>query len=381
MEALELTEERAFWLAWSGIAGLGPILIRRLHRHFGSLAIAWEADAGELLAVEGFGIQTASTAVAERSRMCPADLLEQHLQHNPDFWTPADADYPQLLLEIPDPPPVLYYRGSVDLQENQGILPAIALVGTRNPSEYGKRWTRRIATALAQNGFTVVSGLAEGVDTEAHQSAIHAGGRTIAVLGTGVNRVYPWSNRKLYEQLLDQGLALSEYPADTSPDRTHFPRRNRIVAGLCRAVLVLEAPQKSGALITATIANDYGRDVYALPGSLDNDRVYGCLELVNKGAQLILGEHQLLEALGALPQFSPTPAVAAPKRQPPPNLEPTLQQVLQTVTNLAQESPEVPFDRIVQTSELVAGSVSSALLQLELLGLVSQVPGMRYRAS
>ncbi|MBW4522765.1 MAG: DNA-processing protein DprA [Scytolyngbya sp. HA4215-MV1] len=363
------------------MAGLGPVLIRRLHRHFGSLAIAWEVDAAELLAVEGLGIQTATTIAVERSRLCPAELLEQHLQHNPDFWTPADADYPQLLLEIPDPPPVLYYRGSVELQENQGIIPAIAMVGTRDPSEYGKRWTRRIATALAQNGFTVVSGLADGVDTEAHQSSIHAGGRTIAVLGTGLNRVYPWSNRKLYEQLLEQGLALSEYPADTPPDRTHFPRRNRIVAGLCRAVLVMEAPKKSGALITATIANEYGRDVYALPGSLDNDRAYGCLELVNKGAQLILSEHQLLEALGTLPQFLLPPAPVAPKRQPMPELEPTLQQVLQTVTDLAQESPEVSFDRIVQSTELVAGSVSSALLQLELLGLVAQLPGMRYRAS
>jgi DNA processing protein len=167
-----------------------------------------------------------------------------------------------LLIEIATPPPLLYFRGEVELAENLGETPLVAIVGTRQPSEYGIRWTRQISTALAKNGFTVVSGLAEGIDTETHTAALKAGGRTIAVLGTGVDVIYPAKNQQLYKQILSAGLVLSEYPAKTPPDRTQFPRRNRIIAGLSRAVLVMEAPLKSGALITANYANEFGRDVY-----------------------------------------------------------------------------------------------------------------------
>lgn len=375
-----LTEERAFWLAWSQIHGIGPILIKRLHRHFSSLAAAWEASPKALQAVEGFGLQLSESAIAARRQIQPEDLLQQHQQKNPRFWTPADPDYPRLLLEIPDPPPVLYYRGNVVAQENSGGLPTVAIVGTRSPSEYGKRWTRRLSTALAKNGFIIISGLAEGIDTEAHRSCLEAGGRTLAVLGTGLDIVYPWSNRSLYKQVIEQGLALSEYPAGTQADRAHFPRRNRIVAGLSRAVLVLEAPERSGALITVHLANDYGRDVYVLPGSLDNPRAIGCLHLLNTGAQVILGEDHLLELLGAMPQLS------LPLDQPanlPGNLPPELTQILQGMTELNQTHTveAVSFDLLVQTTGLTASALSSSLLQLELMGLVTQQPGMRYQRS
>jgi DNA processing protein len=364
--------ERAFWLAWSQIAGIGPTLMLRLQRHFGTLEAAWEASKTELERVEGFGFQTSEAAVKGRLRLCPETLLRQHESENPCFWTPADSAYPRLLLEMPDPPPILYYRGKVDLQENQGIISAIAIVGTRDPSDYGRRWTRRISAALAQAGFTVVSGLAEGIDTEAHHSCLNAGGRTIAVVGTGVDLVYPYSNRNLAKQIVESGLVLSEYPAGTQPDRTHFPRRNRIIAGLSRAVLVLEAPQKSGALITARLANDYGRDIYALPGSLDNPRSKGCLELMNHGAHVILGENHLLEMLGAMPRLQAVPS--APSDQLSLNLGQELAQVLQTVP-----SEPIAVDAIVQQAGLSTGSVLSALSQLELMGLISQLPGMRYQ--
>jgi DNA processing protein len=374
-----LAEERAFWLAWSQINGIGPILLKRLQKSFGTLGYAWEANPTDLLAVDGVGIQTAETIVAERQHLQPEQLLQQHEQENPCFWTPADSDYPQLLLEIPDPPAVLYYQGKVDLQENQGVVPMVAIVGTRSPSDYGKRWTRRLTTALAQNGFTIVSGLAEGIDTEAHRSCLDVEGRTLAVLGTGVDTVYPWSNRSLYQQVIQHGLVLSEYPAGTQPDRIHFPRRNRIIAGLCRAILVMEAPKKSGALITAYFANDYGRDVYILPGSLDNPKAIGCLSLWSKGAQPILDESHLLEMLGTIPRLQSSPPIA--QTQLPLNLEPNLEKVLQAITALSQGQTveSVPFDLIVQASELSAGSTSSALLQLELMELVTQKPGMRYQ--
>jgi DNA processing protein len=353
-------------------------LIQRLHQQFGSLAIAWDANLTDLQTVDGIGELGAESIVRERRKLEPEAFLAQHEAANPTFWIPTDAEYPRWLLEIPDPPPVLYYRGQVNLSENQGTTPAVAIVGTRSPSDYGRRWARRLSVALAQVGFTIVSGLAEGIDTEVHQSCLDVGGRTIAVLGTGVDVVYPSFNRKLSNQIAQQGLLISEFPAGTQPDRTHFPRRNRIIAGLSRATLVIEAPQKSGSLITARLANEYGREVYALPGTLDNQRAKGCLTLLSQGAQIILGESQLLEMLGTLPQLDEPSAqqlslLAAPTPEPV-DLEPALQQVLHAVA-----LEPVGFDAIVQNAGLATSAVLSALVQLELMGLVSQLPGMRYQ--
>jgi DNA processing protein len=371
----QVVEERAYWLAWSQISGIGPVLLRRLQQHFGTLAIAWNATAAELAQVEGFGFQTLEKVVKQRSRLHPQQILTKHQTENPHFWTPADADYPRLLQETPSPPPILYYRGEVDLQENLGNKPLVGIVGTRQPTDYGIRWTRQISTALAKNGFTVVSGMAEGIDTESHLATMKAGGRTIAVLGTGVDVIYPHKNRDLYKQILTAGLVVSEYPAKTPPDRTHFPRRNRIIAGLSRAILVMEAPIKSGALITATYANDFGRDVYALPGRIDDYPSQGCLNLLSQGASYILKElDELLKMLGAIPQLDNIEESSTPQQLSLPDLSPELQQVLHAIA-----SNTVSFDFIVQQTGMAAGSVSSALLQLELMGLVSQLPGMQYQ--
>lgn len=369
----------AFWITWSQIPGVGAILIQRLQMQFGSLEAAWDAKSTELQWVDGIGPQQAEIIDRFRRKTDPLQFAEQHHQQNPHFWTPADPNYPRWLLTLPDPPPVLYYQGQVNHAENQGTQPAVAIVGTRRPSDYGRRWARRLSTTLAQVGFTVVSGLAEGIDTEAHQSCLGIGGRTIAVLGTGVDVTYPTFNQSLMQQIGCQGLLLSEFPAGTQPDRTHFPRRNRIIAGLCRATIVVEAPQKSGSLITARLANDYGREVYAVPASLDNQRALGCLHLINEGAQMILSEAQLLDLLGALPplasasidQLSLLPDLPP---APPTDLEPELQQVFQAV-----DLEPVAVDRIVQQAGLTTSSVLSALAQLEIMGLVTQMPGMRYQ--
>jgi DNA processing protein len=368
-------EERKYWLAWSQIPGIGPILIQRLQQHFSNLETAWKASPGELRKVEGFGIQTLEKVVQQRFRLNPEQLLTQHQQINPLFWTPADPEYPQLLREIPTPPPLLYYRGEIDLQENSGQKPLVGIVGTRQPTEYGIKWTRQISTALAKNGFTVVSGMAEGIDTESHSAALKAGGRTIAIMGTGVDVIYPHKNRDLYQQILKSGIVISEYPAKTPPNRTHFPRRNRIIAGLSRAVLVMEAPLKSGALITATYANEFSRDVYALPGRIDDQPSQGCLKLISQGAGLINHElNELLIMLGAIPQIDmeiETPLVKSP---PIPNLAPELQQIINILAIDA-----LSFDFIIQKTGMNAAIVSSSLLQLELMGLVTQLPGMRYQ--
>ncbi|MDB9306866.1 MULTISPECIES: DNA-processing protein DprA [Cyanophyceae] len=372
-----MVEERAYWLAWARISGVGPVLLRRLHQHFGTLATAWNATKAQLREVEGFGFQTLEKVVAQRSHVHPEQLLIQHQQENPHFWTPAEADYPRLLLETPSPPPILYYRGEVELLENLGQKPLVGIVGTRRPSDYGIRWTRQISTTLAKNGFTVVSGMAEGIDTESHLATMKAGGRTIAVLGTGVDVIYPPKNRDLYKQILTQGLVVSEYSSKTPPDRTHFPRRNRIIAGLSRAVLVMEAPVKSGALITASYANEFGRDVYALPGRIDDYPSQGCLKLLNQGASLVLKElDELLKMLGAIPKIDPIDTAPIPEKLNLPKLSSELQQVMDAIA-----SDVLPFDYLVQKTGMNTGSVSSALLQLELMGLVSQLPGMRYQKS
>ncbi len=366
-------QESAYWLAWSQITGVGPIILRRLQEYFGTLEAAWDCTEQDLRQIEGVGKVLLQAITTTRSQFNPLEFFEKHSIKNPHFWTPADSDYPRLLLEIPSPPPVLYYQGQPDKQENQGLTPLVGIVGTRHPSEYGQRWTSKISAALARYGFTVVSGMAAGIDTTAHRSCLQAGGRTLAVLGTGVDIVYPRSNRQLYQDIQVQGLVLSEYPAETKPEAKHFPPRNRIIAGLCRAVLVIEAAKRSGALITARYANEFCRDVYTLPGSLDNPQSRGCLELLNRGAQMILGESELLEMLGAIPQLdSVTPS--PPVTQPTVNLAPELAQIFEVI------SPEgTPFDVIVQQTSLAASTVSSGLLQLELLDLVTQLPGMRYR--
>ncbi len=381
-----MLEERTYWLAWSQINGIGPILLQRLQQHFNTLAEAWMAKPVDLMRVDGFGRQTIETTLQAREKINPEEFIEKHLIKNPYFWTPADSDYPRLLLEIHSPPPVLYYRGNVDVKENQGITPTVAIVGTRSPSEYGRKWTRKFSAALAKNGFTVVSGLAAGIDTEAHTSCLEAGGRTLAVFGTGVDIVYPKPNERLCDRILQQGLAISEYPAGTQPNKTNFPRRNRIIAGLSRATIVIEAPHKSGALITAYQANEFCRDVYVLTARLDDERSFGCLELLSKGAHPILpssdrllSEDRLLEMLGAIPkldtaqQLSLFPANPTVEKQVP-SLEPELAIVLSAI-----DSGTISFDTIVEAAGLEAGTVSSILLQLELLGLVSQLPGMRYQ--
>lgn len=357
-----MLQERAFWYAWSQIPGMGPILQKRLALHFGSLAAAWSAAPDELLQVEGIGLKLAWTIAEQRSR----PYLEAAREAPGRFVTPADAEYPDLLYEIPDPPPVLYYRGKLALLSACQNQPGVGIVGTRSPTEYGKRWTRRITKTLTRAGFLIISGLAAGIDREAHQSCLEEQGQTIAVLGTGVDVVYPYRNRDLHREITRSGLLLSEYPPGTQPERVHFPRRNRIIAGLSRATLVTEAPRKSGALITAQLANEYGRDVFALPGTLDNPRCQGCLDILNQGAQMILREDTLIHALGAIPIAAPTP-----EAEPLPDLAPHLLAVLQAVPSELRS-----LDAIVhQVSDQSTGDILSALTQLELMGLIMSLPG------
>ncbi len=399
-----MATERAYWLAWSQIKQVGPVTVKRLWEHFGSLELAWQAAAGDLLTVDGIGLLSAERIVAIRSNLDPDSLLSEHEKKNAAFWTPADADYPALLFTINDPPPVLYYRGALRLNDANGLT--VGMVGTRRPSAYGKRWTQRLSQRLSQKGAVIISGLAAGIDTEAHTGCLSQQGSTVAVVGTGVDIVYPARNKSLYEQVVQTGLVISEYPDGTGPDKTHFPQRNRIIAGLSRVTLVMEAPVRSGALITARLANDYCREVYALPSSLENDQGEGCLRLIAEGAQIILGERVLVEALESLPAVSlpaapnqlaafekaiseedtsenifERPGIFKETVSGPISLEKASSELTPVLASVLSAVPIEPtvFDHIVRQTQMETGAVLSALFQLELSGLVIQLPGMQYQ--
>lgn len=388
--------ERAYWVAFSQIPGIGAVLLKRLQDYFGSATEAWNSPLDNFRAVEGFGNRLIESIAEKRRHINPQDFLEQHTQKNPHFWIPSDPEYPRLLLEIPSPPAILYYRGQVDLRENQGMMPMVGIVGTRHPTEHGRRWTKKMSAALAKQGFVIVSGMAIGIDGEAHKACLEAGARTIAVLGTGVDVPYPQRHNQLYQDIQQQGLIVSEYSAGTQPLPTNFPPRNRIIAGLSRAVLIIEAPEKSGSLITARYAIDFNRDVYALPNTPDNLQARGCLRIIQQGAEIIINEEELLTALGAIPQLAPSEAqlslfedthkkvksnqvnvsraVIQKELAPEIALEEGLAQILRVIA----VGEATAFDDIVVRSGLGVGEVSGGLIQLQLYGLVSELPGMRY---
>ena len=361
--------EQAYWLAWSQLSGIGAVSLKKIYQHFGSLKEAWYQKAIAFSEIEGLTSKALIAIQKNRPKIDPEALLGKHYQQNPLFWTPSDLDYPRLLLETPSPPALLYYLGQIEPDENTGNVPLIGIVGTRNPTEYGKRWTKKITQALVKHGFGIVSGMAAGIDTVAHSSCLSADGRTIAVLGTGVDVVYPHSNFVLHQQLQQEGLIVSEYAAGTKPDRGHFPARNRIIAGLCRAVIIIEAPKRSGALITARFANDFGRDVYVLPGSLDSSQSLGCLALLNSGAQVILGVEHLLEMLGTMPRLD---LITAPQKIP--QLKPDLAEIYYLI-----KLESTSLDTISSQTDKSVAEILAILSELELMDLILQLPGMRYQ--
>lgn len=379
---INLEKEKIYWLAWSKIKGIGAVTLKKIFDYFGDLETAWTVNEKELLKIEGIGHRFVDNIKEEKNKINPEQLYIKHQEKNPHFLIPPQPEYPQLLLEIPSPPPVLYYKGKIEISEHQGLTPLIAIVGTRKPTEHGKRWTYNISKALAQKGFTVVSGLAEGIDSVAHRGCLDGGGRTIAVLGHGLDRVYPSNNKQLMAEIAEKGLILTEYDYGNLPERGNFPARNRIVAGLCRAVLVMEAPEKSGALITARYGTEFNRDVYTLPNTPDNIQARGCLRLIHKGAEVIITEQELLSSLGAIPDFNPSPQLSLfsqTSSSPLPEIaKPTLSPPLSLVYDAIATAP-TPFDVIVNQSNLTPAQVSGILLQLELEGLVTQLPGMMYQ--
>lgn len=368
-------QERPYWLAWAKVKGIGPHRLKRLLECFGSLQRAWEADEPALQQVEGIGSTLAQSIQAARCQLIPEQVLEQTLKPGIPFLTPADPGYPPLLWELPDPPPILYVLGDCPTWEQ----PAIGIVGTRAPTAYGRHWTKQISAALAEAGCVVVSGLAAGIDGVAHQACLEASGKTVAVVGTGPEVVYPAQHRQLHQRIQTQGAILSEYPPGTPSAKEHFPQRNRIIAGLCRATLVMEAPERSGALIIAYLANDYGREVYALPGNIDTAAARGCLNLIRNGAGMILGIESLLEDLrlvhGSPRETADSGSPGSGNIQVKAGPTDPDQQLLWQILG----SEPMGIDALAQATQMEITTLSSTLLMMELEGWLVQLPGMRYR--
>ncbi|NJL92571.1 MAG: DNA-protecting protein DprA [Anaerolineae bacterium] len=280
---------RQYWLAFARVQGIGPNRLRQLHDAFGSLEAAWHAPRNALQAV-GLPPQALNHHALLKRNLAPEQLLEQLEALGAWALTWEDADYPALLRQTEGAPALLYGKGHL-LPQDQS---ALAVVGTRRASTYGKLMTERLVTELTLQGISIVSGLAHGIDISAHRAALAAGGRTLAVLGTGIDVIYPPEHRQDAQAIAEAGALLTEYPPGTKPERHNFPARNRIISGLALGVLVVEAPQGSGALQTTRYAAEQGRDVFAVPGNVTSPNSYETNRLIQDGAKLVLAAEDIL---------------------------------------------------------------------------------------
>jgi DNA processing protein len=357
-----LNEDIKYRVAFSRVPGIGRVRLGQLEGHFGGLEAAWQAPA-EALAEAGLDGATQRAITRCRDEISP-DAEMERLEHlGIRVLTPDDDAYPARLKEIYDCPPLLYIKGELRPEDDW----CLAVVGTRRATAYGRQVTEEIVTDLARSRITIVSGLARGIDTVAHKSALAAGGRTIAVLGCGLDICYPAENEKLAREIVERGAILSEQPLGMRPRPENFPRRNRIMSGLSRGVLVTEAPEGSGALFTANFAVEQNRDVFAVPGSILAPGSRMTNKLIQEGAKLVRGYTDILEELNLT---AVAHQLEVREILPPSETEALL------IEQLGAEP--VHIDEVCRTSGLPAATVSGTLAMMELKGMVRQVEAMRY---
>ena len=356
--------DKRYWIGFNLIKGIGAVRMQALIQHFGDLEVAWNAPPIDL-ARAGLGLKVIERILQARKSVDLDKLWAKIEAQGIKILTWEDEAYPQRLKEIDQPPPVLYIRGDY-LPDD---LFAVAIVGTRRVTAYGRQIAEELAAYLASNGITVVSGLARGVDAIAHQTVLKAGGRTIGVLGSGVDKIYPPEHRGLAEKMMESGAIISDYAPGTPPDASNFPPRNRIISGLSLAVVVIEAGETSGALITAEFAAEQGREVFAVPGSILAPQSKGTNKLIQNGALPLLSVNDLMQALD-LTRMSEQKA--ARRIIPADETEARLMKVL-------SEEP-LHVDEIRNQTELPIEKVSATLALMELKGMVRQVGGMHYVA-
>lgn len=352
-------------VALNMIPQMGPVRMRRLLEAFGSAEKILLARADQLAAVDGITRPLAENIIRWEDFADPAAELKKAADLGARVITAEDEEYPSTLREIHDPPIVLYLRGRLTERDRASV----AVVGSRKATHYATECAKKLSFQMAYAGLTVVSGLARGIDTAAHQGALAAKGRTIAVIGSGLGRLYPPENTELAGRIASSGAVISEFPIDTQPDRQTFPIRNRIVTGMSFGVLVVEAGANSGALISANMAAEQGRTLYAVPGRVDTPAALGSNRLIQQGAKLVIAVDDILEDLPLV--FREKPEL--PKALPAGDLTPEQQKVLEAIG-----TEEALLDSVIATSGLTAAAASSTLLALEIRRLVKQLPGKRF---
>jgi len=354
--------ELKYFIGFNLTPGIGRAKFIKLERYFGNMKNAWHAGSREL-SDAGLDDRSITSILTQRSRISLDDELAKLEKYHVRALTWSDPEYPSSLKEIYDAPPVLYVKGTITSEDHW----AVSIVGSRNATIYGKQVAERIAQDLAHSNITIVSGLARGIDTVAHKAALEAGGRTIAVMGCGLDMIYPAENLKLAQDIVKNGALISDYPIGTKPAAHNFPRRNRIMSALSLGVMVVEAANSSGALITADLALEQNKEVFAVPGSILSPLSRGTNRLIQDGAKLVMDSTDILEELN----LNIIPSEPGQKRDIIVNeLESAL------LRQLSYDSAHI--DDICRNSGLDIAAVSSNLAMMELKGIIKQVAGMNY---
>ena len=358
------SENRVDWLALHLVPGLGNMAFKKLLERFGDPAEVFRAKLTDLAQVEGLRKQVAQRILEREFSLDPQSVLKDLEKHEARLVIFPDSDYPDPLREIHDPPMVLYSKGAAI----PGKSTFVAIVGSRNSTPYGVKTAENLAQGLARRGLGIVSGLARGIDSAAHWGCIEGRGFTIGVLGTGIDAIYPPSNKKLFEAMFEKGAVISEFPLKTPPEPKNFPIRNRLISGLCRGVIVVEATMKSGSLITASVALEQGREVFAVPGSVHSFKSQGCHFLIKQGARLVENADDVLDELGLNYAYTAKKDSYAEPSLPP------MEDSEKKVYDLIGDYP-VHIDDIVREGNLEPGAASAVLMRMELKGIIRQLPG------
>jgi DNA processing protein len=358
---------REAMVALNLVEGVGPVRARQLIAHFGDATAIFGATRHQLQQVAGIGEDTAESIANWEKSIDLAGELKRIAEYGCHILTSQDEEYPELLRQIYDPPIVLYVKGRLTARDKN----AVAMVGSRMTTPYGIETARKLAYQLAYVGVTVVSGGARGIDTAAHQGALSANGRTVSVLGTGINLVFPPENRELFERIAASGAVITQFPFNRNADKQSFPIRNRIVSGMTLGTVVVEANLTSGALITANMAVEHGRQVFAVPGRIDSPRSKGCHELIKKGAKLCEGAEDILSEFEYLfPAGNRPPGASETGVLPALSLSENEQKVFDALSK-----EESTTDEVIRRSGLPSSTVSVALLGLEMKRVIRQLPG------
>ncbi|HVJ47784.1 DNA-processing protein DprA [Desulfitobacterium sp.] len=369
----DILEEKLIRIAFHSIPGVGSGRLRQLIAYFGSALKAWQATENGLrkLGTESW----VNLLIQQRSQLDPRQIENDLAQKEIKTVIPEEKHYPALLRELADAPPLLYYKGKLEPGEE-----GIAIVGSRKATPYGRAAAEFLGKELAKQGLVVVSGLARGIDTAAHKGALAGKGKTWAILGSGLDYLYPPENRRLAEQILLEGALLSEFPPGVPPEPQFFPMRNRLISGVAQGVVVVEAALRSGALITVDCALEQGREVFAIPGPIFSGQSKGCHQLLRQGAKLVEDVEDILSELSFAPRDLNTEMIGKDNSKRVNNLDSKRTKNLPEQLEILSFLSDLPLhiDQIVWQSSLTSSQVALLLLELQLAGEIEQLPGQRY---